>query len=200
MTREEAIEVLQQDIPCEQDTDLIEALEMAIEALSAEPCEDAISRDYLLSVAYTDGAYGYVSAHDIAKAPSVNPKVVECEDAISRAWIKESIHNLYHYSRHTPTEEDIQEYIVDDALPVTPKPKMGRWIPVSEKLPEGEQSVLFCDIDGDIMVGYHVEGRPNTHFSQEGTFEDMKNVMAWMPLPEPCKAESEENIGPNKKG
>ncbi len=33
MTREEAIEVLQQDIPCEQDTDLIEALEMAIQVL-----------------------------------------------------------------------------------------------------------------------------------------------------------------------
>lgn len=118
-----------------------------------------------------------------------------CEDAISRAWIKESIHNLYHYSRHTPTEEDIQEYIVDDALPVTPKQKMRWWIPVSERLPEGEQSVLFCDIDGDIMVGYHVEGRPDTHFSQDGTFEDMKNVKAWMPLPEPYKAESEDRNG-----
>ena len=37
MTREEAIEVLQQDIPCEHDTDLIEALEMAIQALEQEP-------------------------------------------------------------------------------------------------------------------------------------------------------------------
>ena len=33
MTREEAIEVIEQDIPCEHDTDLIEALEMAIKAL-----------------------------------------------------------------------------------------------------------------------------------------------------------------------
>ncbi len=40
MSREEAIEVLQQDIPCEHDTDLIEALEMAIKALEQEPCED----------------------------------------------------------------------------------------------------------------------------------------------------------------
>ena len=36
MTREEAIEVLQQDIPCEYDRDLIEALDIAISALSAE--------------------------------------------------------------------------------------------------------------------------------------------------------------------
>lgn len=34
MTREEAIEVIEQDIPCEHDKDLIEALEMAISALS----------------------------------------------------------------------------------------------------------------------------------------------------------------------
>lgn len=50
MTREEAIEVIEQDIPCERDTDLIEAFEMAIKALKQEPCEDAISREYLFKV------------------------------------------------------------------------------------------------------------------------------------------------------
>lgn len=68
-----------------------------------------------------------------------------------------------------------------------------RWIPVSERLPEDGQSVLFCDIDNDIMVGYHVKGRPDTHFSQDGTYDDMKNVRAWMPLPKPyVPQESEE--------
>ena len=44
MTKEEAIEVISQDIPCEHDADLIEALKMAIKALEQEPCEDAVSR------------------------------------------------------------------------------------------------------------------------------------------------------------
>ena len=48
-------------------------------------------------------------------------------DCISRAWLKESIHNFYHGLKHTPTEEDIQAYI-DAAPPVTPQPKTGQWI------------------------------------------------------------------------
>ncbi len=35
---------------------------------------DLISRDYLLSLANKDGAYGYVSAHEIINAPSVENK------------------------------------------------------------------------------------------------------------------------------
>lgn len=56
-----------------------------------------------------------------------------------------------------------------------------KWIPVSER-PKDRQRVLFCDIDNDIMIGYHVKSRPNTHFTQDGTYEDVKNVRAWVPL------------------
>ncbi len=83
MTKEEAIDIVKclawHTRPNEED------IELAIKALSAEPCEDCISR----------------------------------------AWVKEAIHNLYHYLRHTPTEEDIQEYVVDDAPSVTPKQRVG---------------------------------------------------------------------------
>lgn len=73
----------------------------------------------------------------------------------------------------------------------TPLPK-EKWIPVSERMPKDRQMVLFCDIEDDIKIGYHIKGRPNTHFSQDGTFDDIKNVKAWMPLPEPYVAESED--------
>jgi len=64
------------------------------------------------------------------------------------------------------------------------------WIPVSKMMPKDKQNVLFCDIDDDIMVGYHVEGRPNTHFTQDGSYDYIKNVRAWMPLPKPYKREN----------
>lgn len=43
-------------------------------ALEQEPCEDAISRQYLIDIATKDGAYDYVSAQEIANAPPVKPQ------------------------------------------------------------------------------------------------------------------------------
>lgn len=45
MTNEEAIEVIKQDIPCEHDTDLIEALDVAIKAIQQTtwiPCSERL--------------------------------------------------------------------------------------------------------------------------------------------------------------
>ena len=107
-------------------------------------------------------------------------------DLISRQAVDDV---MYDYSRsHDVDYAQIMERI--DELPSVEN--KGEWIPVSERLPKDGQSVLFCDIDEDIMIGYHVKGRPKTHFTQDGSFEDMKNVRAWQPLPEPYKGESEE--------
>jgi hypothetical protein len=103
-------------------------------------------------------------------------------DLISRELAIELLENTI---AMTKKEERRRNYCVEliKAMP-SAEP---RWIPVSERMPEDGQYVLFCDIDEDIMLGYHVKGRPDTHFSQDGSWEDMKNVLAWMPLPKPYK-------------
>ena len=70
MTREDAIEILKQDIPYEHDFDLIDAINMAIKVLKQEP--DAIHNE-------REQAYmkGY---EDASKRYRTEP----CEDAISR--------------------------------------------------------------------------------------------------------------------
>ena len=77
MTREEAIDMLK-DMKFEDDEDCIEnkALDIAIEALSAEPC-DCISREQALSD-YADWfGYGYANNafyKHLTIMPSVQPK------------------------------------------------------------------------------------------------------------------------------
>lgn len=66
----------------------------------------------------------------------------------------------------------------------------SKWISVKDRMPKDGSEVLFCDMDGDIFVGYHRKGEPRTHFADLacGT---IKNVVAWKALPTPY-VESEE--------
>ena len=67
----------------------------------------------------------------------------------------------------------------------------AKWISIRERMPKDRQMVLFCDIEDDIKIGCHIKGRPKTHFSQDSTFDDIKNVKAWMPLPEAYEEKEE---------
>ena len=70
----------------------------------------------------------------------------------------------------------------------TPLP---RWIPVNERLPEHSGNYLISIADSNYVSGQAFKTSwfyPSDH---RWSFKNA-NILAWMPLPEPYKAESEE--------
>lgn len=59
---------------------------------------------------------------------------------------------------------------------------VSRWIPVSERLPEENGYYLTTTMYHEVYCDFWVEDR----------FNRTEAVIAWMPLPKPYKAESEE--------
>ena len=62
---------------------------------------------------------------------------------------------------------------------VNQQPKIGGWIPCSDRFPDTRNNVLICQKDGYVSIGY---------YSQD-EFLDLnscpfENVIAWQPLPE----------------
>jgi hypothetical protein len=65
------------------------------------------------------------------------------------------------------------------------------WVSIKDRMPIDGSDVLFCDMDGDIYIGHHIGAEPRTHFVENGSWETIKNVVAWKELPTPY-VESEE--------
>ena len=152
MTREEAIEYFKRhiDLYCVEGI-CREAEEMAIKALEQEPCEDAISRQAVLS--------------------------------------------LLHFRRND--EDKIDGYVktkdIINLLSVTTQPKTD-WITISERLPEDESRVLVTiqtPMRSKVRSGMFENKRFYNDNGDTWKITD-KEVKAWMPLPQPYKAESEE--------
>ena len=65
------------------------------------------------------------------------------------------------------------------------------WIPCSDKLPSNNDCVLVT-VDDSIEFGKYQDGEWSIWVCEHWDKWDAKGTIAWMPLPEPYKAESED--------
>jgi hypothetical protein len=121
-----------------------------------------------------------------------------CEDAISREaairWVKTECNP---YGKPTIDFESGKKVIehLKQMPSVTPKPKTVKWIPVSEKMPEEGKTVM-----ASTNYGIYPEAKYSKKYGWKWPWEVgedywteiVDSVEAWMPLPEPYKAEGSD--------
>ena len=126
--RAEIEETQKNTIDWSRSAGLIDALEIIDKYAEQEPCEDAISRQAVLEMAYDmseiDGEHFtephmVVDVEDIQRLPFVTQKPIECDDVVSRQAMLEIA------KQHTLTND----YLAIQNLPsVRPQEHTGHWI------------------------------------------------------------------------
>lgn len=87
---------------------------------------------------------------------------------------------------HPKSAEAIDWLYLEKCKEVNELKKKMKWIPVKERLPESP-AVLFCTQSGSLGAGFYING----HWRNE--YEGIrKDVVAWMPLPDPYRPEGSE--------
>jgi len=137
--------------------------------------------------------------HDELKAYRNKSEIpTSCEDLISRQAVLDAMYELCNTGetlkenpwRDNPHIDAITDAI-DDLPSVTPQQRTGRWIPVSERVPEDGEEVL-CFLESEEMAVLFRRNNWGQYEWVDGGFATGSyDVIAWMPLPQPYKAESE---------
>ena len=181
MTNEEAIRYFKRHIDLYCVTGICrEAEETAIKALEQQP-SDTVSRGAFEQVMWErDVAIGQLKELGYGLGQKVEP----CDDAISR----EAVLDLLATRVPNPYYENVFR-AVGELTPVTQK--SGKWISVSERLPEDAQEVLYSTKTGRVFHGeYYDDNTDRKWFSYKDDMFSFNNVVtAWMPLPKPYESQ-----------
>lgn len=118
----------------------------------------------------------------LIKLPSVEPEKCSHED-IAKAF---QMGTAFGFGKKY---DEMDKVIEEVKKASTPKPET-RWIPISKRLPEDGTWNIFTD--GNTMSIERYKADAMDHFYPEGRWFSLDKVIAWMPLPEPYRAESED--------
>lgn len=152
-----------------------EERELSIEYL------EKIKEDYIEGNAYERHPLPeYYAIENAIKALEQEPKTGSLDDAR-----EDFMHDVYNELDFLPTNEEANRIIDSFDMVAKGIKQEPRWIPVSERLPEEEGLYLVTRRNTDDVATFI--------FRRTITSEDYwkRCATAWMPLPEPYKAESE---------
>jgi hypothetical protein len=189
MTREEAIDIIKSEcyvfnpLNFDRSTKVNTALDVAVKALEQEPCEDCVSRQALLDIDFkrivlTTAKPAEMIRQKIQELPPVKP--VACIATVNFS------------------KEDMQELVNEKMKDIVVERKKGKWVHCKDRTPKPNETVggvskyyLVQDIYGGIYIArYTTSGWIPAHSRFIIASDDV--VIAWMPLPEPYREESED--------
>jgi len=111
------------------------------------------------------------------------------DDAIHRGDVLTAINDFCQCVEEYGAYNKLYDF-VENIPSVKVVEKVDEWIPVSERLPEENGVYLACYEDATVLLDWF-NGKWFFH-GKNPAVEETGTIIAWMPLPEPYKAESEE--------